>query len=88
MVVKRKQPFDCLPDEMVFLPKFFRCKRLKVLSNDLLVLQRVSKEVVAESVWQEKKNKPTLYLKRCADAGNAEARYPIGIVISLSPNFM
>ncbi|KAL4189370.1 hypothetical protein AMTRI_Chr08g206710 [Amborella trichopoda] len=82
MVRKRKQPFDSLPDEMVeqimansrsfdMLSVLGRsCKRFKGLSHDPLILQRVSREIVAESLWQEKKNKPTSCLKQSADAGN------------------
>ncbi|ERM98413.1 hypothetical protein AMTR_s00072p00098400 [Amborella trichopoda] len=83
MVAKRKQPFDCLPDEIIAQimansPSFeafsvLKNTGFKGLSDDFLVLRRISKEVVVQSLWQEKKNKPISYLKRCADAGNPDA---------------
>ncbi|ERM98412.1 hypothetical protein AMTR_s00072p00097200 [Amborella trichopoda] len=100
MVAKCKQPFDCLPDEIIAQimansPSFEvfsvlknTCKRFKGLSDDFLVLRRISKEVVVQSLWQEKKNKPISYLKRCADAGNPNAQYLMGMVITISLNFI
>ncbi|KAL4188128.1 hypothetical protein AMTRI_Chr09g42550 [Amborella trichopoda] len=90
MSKKHMEPFDRLPDEMIahimvdsvsfddLNALKNMCKRFKVLSEDASVMQRISRELVAESLWQPN-SKPMAYLKRCAHAGNAEAQYLLGM---------
>lgn len=56
-----------------------RCKRLNKLGMNPLVLLRVSAKALAIRAknWSESAHK---FLKQCADAGNLEACYILGMV--------
>ncbi|XP_074571385.1 F-box protein At1g67340-like [Curcuma longa] len=87
--------FDVLPDELVvavlcklsasaarpadLVAVFVVCRRLNRLGLDPLVLSRASAESLAVRAksWSDFSHR---YLKRCADSGNLEARYILGMI--------
>ncbi|XP_038713018.1 F-box protein At1g67340-like [Tripterygium wilfordii] len=87
--------FDSLPDDLVFsilcklsttagCPSDFinvlsTCKRIKSLALNSLVLSRASQRVftVKAEKWSESAHR---FLKLCADAGNVEASYTLGMI--------
>ncbi|XP_051122679.1 F-box protein At1g67340-like [Andrographis paniculata] len=87
--------FDALPDDLVlcilgklsssaqcpadFVNVLITCKRLNGLGLNSLVLSKASRKMVAVKAknWSESAHR---FLKLCADAGNAEASYTLGMI--------
>ncbi|KAH7515489.1 F-box protein At1g67340 [Ziziphus jujuba] len=87
--------FDGLPDDLVisilcklsssstcpldFLNVLITCKRLKGLALNSLVLSKASQKTFAVKAknWSESAHR---FLKQCADAGNIEACYTLGMI--------
>lgn len=58
-----------------------RCKRLNGLGQNSQVLSKASQKIFAVKAqnWSESAHR---FLKQCADAGNVEACYTLGMVIA------
>ncbi|KAK4377027.1 hypothetical protein RND71_003323 [Anisodus tanguticus] len=87
--------FDCLPDDLVlsiltkltssaanpadFANVLITCKRLNGLGHHSLVLSKASQKMLAVKAqnWSESAHR---FLKQCADAGNVEACYTLGMI--------
>ncbi|CAL0306355.1 unnamed protein product [Lupinus luteus] len=87
--------FECLPDDLVisifiklsstatspsdFVSVLITCKRLKSLAFHSLVLSKASSTTfsVKAKSWCESSHR---FLKQCADAGNVEACYTLGMI--------
>ncbi|KAJ8547713.1 hypothetical protein K7X08_011299 [Anisodus acutangulus] len=87
--------FDCLPDDLLlyilckltssatspadFVNVLITCKRLNGLGHHSLVLSKASQKMldVKAQNWSESAHR---FLKQCADAGNVEACYTLGMI--------
>ncbi|XP_060214189.1 F-box protein At1g67340 [Lycium barbarum] len=87
--------FDSLPDDLVlsilsklsssaaspadFVNILITCKRLNGLGHNSLVLSKASQKMLAIKAqnWSESAHR---FLKQCADAGNVEACYTLGMI--------
>ncbi|KAH7834513.1 hypothetical protein Vadar_016893 [Vaccinium darrowii] len=92
---KKPDLFDGLPDDLVvsilcklssaagcpsdFINVLITCKRLNALGLQSMVLSKAATKMLAVKAtsWSESAHR---FLKRCADSGNAEASYTLGMI--------
>ncbi|KAG6429350.1 hypothetical protein SASPL_107399 [Salvia splendens] len=76
VLCKLSSTAGCPPD---FINILFTCKRLNILGLSSIVLSKACREMLAVKAknWSESSHR---FLKLCADTGNAEACYTLGMI--------